>query len=306
MISLLDLPTLFRMKPAVWTFHDPWPMTGHCVHPLECDRWLTGCGGCPSLDTVFPLADDCADRMWRLKQTIYSELDADIVVASEFMRDMVRQSPLTHGFDRVHLIPFGIDRSKFLPQSEKVASRQALGIPEDDFVVFSRASTQDFKGTRYLVEALAEGPPTRPTTLLTVDERGLLRSLRCSYNVRDLGWVDNPSRYARALSACDVFVMPSTAEAFGLMALEAMAAGRPVICFEETALPSITHAPECGIAVPMGDSSALRAAIDRLSQHPEEAQRRGELSRITAVEFYDYERYLDAMASLYLGVAART
>ncbi|MRR38460.1 hypothetical protein EG829_28195, partial [bacterium] len=33
MVSLLDLPELFSRKPSVWTFHDPWAMTGHCIHP---------------------------------------------------------------------------------------------------------------------------------------------------------------------------------------------------------------------------------------------------------------------------------
>jgi hypothetical protein len=47
--SLAALPMLSRLKPSVWTFHDPWAMTGHCVHPLECTRWQIGCGSCPDL-----------------------------------------------------------------------------------------------------------------------------------------------------------------------------------------------------------------------------------------------------------------
>ena len=45
--SLAALPMLSRLRPSVWTFHDPWAMTGHCIYPLECTRWQTGCGGCP-------------------------------------------------------------------------------------------------------------------------------------------------------------------------------------------------------------------------------------------------------------------
>jgi glycosyltransferase involved in cell wall biosynthesis len=99
--------------------------------------------------------------------------------------------------------------------------------------------------------------------------------------------------------------MPSTAEAFGLMAVEAMGAGRQVVCFEGTALPSVTHAPECGIAVPMGDSSALRAAIDRLARHPEEAALRGRLGRLLAAEEYDHDRYLDSITEVYGSAAER-
>jgi len=305
MVSLLDLPWLMNLKPSVWTFHDPWAMTGHCIYPMDCDRWLRGCETCPHLDRHFPLKNDCSSRMWRVKQRVYSELDTDIVVASDFMREMVQRSPLTSGFDRVHLIPFGIDASEFLPDVEKSASRKLLGIPENDFVVLFRATTSEFKGLRYISEALGSRPPDRPTTLLTVDGRRMMDALAPSYKVVDLGWVDDPSVLPRAFSACDVLLMPSTAEAFGLMALEAMAAGRPVICFEGTAVPSVTHAPDCGIAVPSGDSMALRAAVDELAQNPAEAQRRGGLGRTIAIEQYSRERYLDSLAALYHGIEAR-
>jgi glycosyltransferase involved in cell wall biosynthesis len=157
--------------------------------------------------------------------------------------------------------------------------------------------------------------------LLTVDQKGLLKKLSVwdrsdgastrsshrppDYNIVELGWVNEESVFPRMFSACDVFLMPSTAEAFGLMALEAMMASRPVICFEGTALPGVTHAPDCGIAVPMGDSLALRAAIDLFSDDPQEAQRRGRLGRSLAEEHYTYDRYLDAMASLYREVLDR-
>lgn len=305
-VSLFDLPMLFDRKPSVWTFHDPWPFTGHCIYPLDCPRWLTGCDECPHLDVMFPMERDCADRMWRVKRRLYQQLDVDIVVASEFMLDMARRSPLTAHFERMHLIPFGIDTGAYLPDEERSASRRQLGIPEDDFVLFFRATNSAFKGLQYILEALGERVPDRRTTLIAVDQRHLLGKLERDYNVIELGWVENDSLYPRLYSACDAFLMPSTAEAFGLMALEAMAAGRPVVCFEGTSLPWVTHAPECGIAVPMGDSAALREAIDLLMADPGEARRRGELGRAIARERYDHSQYLDSLSDLYSTVAERS
>lgn len=298
-ISLFDLPRLFASKPSVWTFHDPWPLTGHCIHPQQCQGWLAGCDPCPYLDRVFAMERDRAAAMWRIKQRLYTDMDVDIVVASEFMADLVGRSPLTSHLERVHLIPFGIDAARFLPDSEKAASRRSLGIPEDDLVLLFRSKTFDLKGLREIVDALSSKPPQRSTTLLTVDTTGLLSELSPAYKVLDLGWVEDEDLYARALSACDMLLMPSKAEAFGLMAVEAMAAGRPVVCFEGTALPSVTHAPECGIAVPMGDALALRAAIDALADDPDDAARRGRLGRELAAEHYNHERYLDDIAALY-------
>jgi len=305
MVSLFDLPWLFAAKPAVWTFHDPWPFTGHCIYPMGCEKWLTGCQGCPRLDAMFPMREDNADRMWRVKKRVFSRLDADIVVASEFMRDLKTRSPLTAHFGRTHLIPFGIDASAYLADSERAESRRRLKIPQDHFVLFFRSTGSEFKGLKYIIEALSSRPPHRPTTLLTVDQRGLLKTLGGDYNVVELGWVEDAELYPRLFSACDVFLMPSTAEAFGLMALEAMAAGRPVVCFEGTSLPSVTRAPECGIAVPMGDAEALRDAIDSLAADADEVARRGRLGRQLAEGEYSHERYLNSLQSLYRTVAGR-
>ncbi len=82
----------------------------------------------------------------------------------------------------------------------------------------------------------------------------------------ELGWIENTGTIAEALNAADLFLMPSIAEAFGLMAIESMACGTPVIVFEGTALPETINAPECGIAVPYKDSHALARAIDEVAR----------------------------------------
>lgn len=298
-ISLYDLTALARMKPSVWTFHDPWPLTGHCVHPMGWDGWLQGCSPCPFLDRLFPLATDRADRMWRLKRRLFSELDIDIVVASRWMLDMVQRSPMFDSLERIHLIPFGIDSRSLGGTGEKGKSRQQLGIAQDDFVILVRASAWEVKGLRYLIEALAMRRPQRRTTVVAVDGRNLLNDLRHSYTIRDFGWVTNAEVYSRVFQACDVFVMPSLAEAFGLMALEAMAAERPVLCFDGTAVPEVTHAPECGMAVPAGNAVALREALDHLAENPAEGARRGRLGRSIVAAEYSQDQYLNSIVDLY-------
>ena len=42
--SLLSLPKMGAEKKLLLTLHDPWMLTGHCVHPMECERWKIGCG----------------------------------------------------------------------------------------------------------------------------------------------------------------------------------------------------------------------------------------------------------------------
>lgn len=299
MMSLFDLPWLFKMKPSVITLHDAWFLTGRCIQPQDCERWQIGCGSCPDLSTVFPMRTDNSDQMWQVKRDVLSDVDVDVVVASEYTQRMVQSSPIAAHLPHVHLIPFGIHVEDYLPDNARDASRRALGIPEEDFVILFRSTTSVYKGLRYLIEALSERPPSRPTTLLAVDQRWLLGDLKHQYNIVELGWVEDENLHRMMYSAADVLAMPSTAEGFGLMALEAMAAGRPVISFQGTSVPYVTRAPECGVAVPRGDSAALRAAIDTLSANPEDVRRRGQLARRIAREDYDHGHYLDALRAVY-------
>jgi len=306
MLSLLDVRALSRAVPSVWTLHDPWMLTGHCIHPPGgCTGWLSGCTPCPHLDALFPMLEDRAGQLWSIKRRVLAESDLDIVVASEFMLDMVRKSPITRECEHVHLVPFGIDARVFLPDEHKAASRELLGIPPDDFVILCRSADTPFKGVPHILAALGSQAPSRPTTLVTVDQKGLMGRLAGDYTVVDLGWVEDPARYPHLFSACDVFLMPSTAESFGYMALEAMAAGRPVVCFADTAVASVTMAPECGLAVPLGDASALRVALDDLAQNPQEMARRGALGRELARTRYSHDSYLDALTRVYESVRSR-
>jgi glycosyltransferase involved in cell wall biosynthesis len=243
--------------------------------------------------------------MWNLKRRVLAGLDVDVIVASQWMLDIVQQSPLTAHFRHVHLIPFGVNAQTFRSLETRPASRRRFGIPEEDFVLLLRESEWEPKGLRYIYEALVSRPPDRSTTLLTVDRVGLLGDLARSYRIVELGWIEDDSLYASALSACDAVLMPSIAESFGLMAVEAMAAGRPVICFQDTAVAGVAHAPECGIAVPLGDAGALRVAIDWLATDPSEAERRGAIGRALVEEVYRHSDYLAALTNLYANVLAR-
>ncbi len=177
------------------------------------------------------------------------------------MRRQVEQSPLLSRFP-VHHIPFGIDERVYR-QADKNEARASFGIPPNAHVLAFRSDPfgNGFKGTNFLAAALAKYVPTKPTYLLTLDGIGGLEAIRGKYRFVELGWINDQDRIAQVLNAADLFLMPSIAESFGLMAIESMACGTPVIVFEGTSLPETVNAPHSGIAVPHGDSDALARAM---------------------------------------------
>lgn len=305
-LSILSLPMLTRLKPMVWTIHDPWAMTGGCLHSFECDRWLTGCGPwCPHPRFRSLLQHHMPYLHWKIKKRAYQHTYMSLIVASQWMQDRVERSPLL-GHLPCHRIPFGIDLDVFNPKT-KMECRKKLGIPLDHKVIAFRdvgLKSDRFKGMRWLMEALTIYEPQEPTSLLIFEDGKGFKILSPKYSVITPGWVDGAD-LATALSAADVFLMPSIQEAFGLMAVESMACGTPVITFDGTSLPAVIKAPLGGLVVPSKDSAALAGAIQKLLKDDGLRERMGKQARQIAEEEYSFSLYVERHVKLYEDVIER-
>ena len=262
--SLLLIPHISRRKRMVWTIHDPWLMSGHCVYSMECERWKCGCGRCPDLTLPFPVLWDSTALAWKIKRWVMSRTDVTLVVASPWMQERVRQSPiLSHLPCRV--IPLGLDLKKFRPK-DKEKCRGRFNIPADAHVLAFRYTGEGdrFKGWPYIRDALTILNLKKPTYIIIFQKSGAARFLDKKFTCIELGWTEDQEILVDALNAADLFLMPSVAEAFGMMAVESMACGTPVIVFEGTSLPSVIHAPDGGVAVAYKDAHALAYAIEEL------------------------------------------
>lgn len=302
-LSLISMIDFCNEKPSIISIHDPWNFTGRCVHFGECQKWLNECHECQYLDTLFPLKKDNCSALWNLKKYVYDNIDVDYVVHSEYMLELFKKSPLLKD-KRVHFISLGINVKKF--NNDVITSeiaRKHYGIDKDDIVLFHRAQ-KDFKGTNYLEEALQLLEIDKKITIITCSECGLLDSIKNKYNVIDLGNIDS-EELLFAYNACDIFMMPSIGESFGLMAIEAMACSKPVIVFNNTALPKIVFAPDCGIAVENKNSEKLMEAIKYLLENKSERLKRGKLARKLVEENYNVDNYNKKMYTLYKEVMER-
>ena len=298
--SMVSLPALSRKKPLVWTIHDPWAMTGGCLYPFDCDRWMNGCRyPCPYPRRKSLLQHRMPSLNWQIKKRIYQRSDLTLVVASRWMQERVRQSPLL-GHLPCHLIPFGIDLQTFRPR-DKAECRKMLGIRPDQKVIAFRdvgLSNDRFKGLHWLMEALKRYQPREPACLLILGNGQDFQQLQPKYRVMTPGWIDD-EQLPVALAAADVFLMPSVQEAFGLMAVEAMACGTPVITFDGTSLPDVIKAPQGGLVVPAKDSAALAGAMETLLEDDDLRNRLGTQARQIAEQEYAFPLYIQRHLKLY-------
>ena len=110
------------------------------------------------------------------------------------------------------------------------------------------------------------------------------RELGLGERVAFLGHVSF-ERLAAEYRSADVFCLPSRQEGFGIVFLEAMAAGLPVVAARAAAVPEVVEDGVCGILVPPGDADALSAALDRLLEDTDARRRFGSAGALRVRRF---------------------
>jgi glycosyltransferase involved in cell wall biosynthesis len=288
--------------------HDLWSITGHCGSPYMygCERWKTGCGRCPALSDHPAIAVDTTAWLWRIKSRVYRRSALTFVTPSEWLAAMVRQSPLLERFE-VRSIPHGLDTSVFAPTPKRVA-REALGIPPDAKVVLFAAFDLYLyrKGGVYLFEALrrlrAEG--RRDLLLVTVGSSQALLKPEHELPLQNLGLIRDERALATCFSAADVYAGPSLHETFGLVFMEAMACGTPVVAFDNTAVPEVVRHLETGYLARSKDADDLASGIRRLLDDDAERERLGRQGRAMVEREHTVERQAQRYLELYREVIA--
>jgi D-inositol-3-phosphate glycosyltransferase len=191
--------------------------------------------------------------------------------------------------ERVRVIPCGVDLDLFQPADPR-AARARLGLQAEHVLLFV-GRLAPIKGLETLLRALAaaraDGLGGADVRLVVVGgdkderwdgERGALRDLAAALGVAR--WVDFRGPQPQAAlpdyyAAADLCVMPSLYESFGMVALEAMACGVPVIGSRVGGLAVTVQDEVTGLLVPEGDAAALSAAIVELLPDRDRRRRLG-------------------------------
>jgi len=288
------LPLISRLKPIVWTLHDPWSLGGHCIHHFDCEKWKNHCGNCPNQKAPFGLWVDNSALNFALKKDAIMNSKLEIIVASKWMKKKVEQSPIFEG-KKINVIPFGINQETFKPIS-KIEARKNLGIQNDALIFSFRCDLSKFKGMDYIEYVLRKVQTNKKVVLLVLANK--LRENPRKFEAKEYGWVKDDNLLAQIYSASDIFLMPSAVEAFGMMAIESMSCGTLPIVLEGTALPDTVNAPECGVATKRDKGEYLKA-VQYYIDHEDERNERAKKCLEFAKKNYNKDDYVDKIIKVY-------
>lgn len=265
----LNLPMLFayinKAKiPCVWTFHDCFAFTGKCGYFFECRKWQEGCGKCPNIGT-YPksLWFDFSGWMWKKKKEMFTAVDKMVIVSpSDWLTEEAKKS-FVNKYPCV-TVNNGIDVKNIFYPRNKEQCRAKYGYTQDEKLILGIAvGYKDVrKGAKYLIQLAKDLEKEAKVILIGWDKENDVM-LEGTSNVITLPKTSSTEMLAEYYSLADVFVLPSLAENYATVTLEAMACGTPVVGFQAGGIPEqLTDGK--GIAVEAANQKAFDEAVRRV------------------------------------------
>lgn len=232
---------------------------------------------------------------------------ADCIIGVSHHEMELLQQIIEFDTSKIRYIPNGIDFSRFepIPNPDKFLNKYK---PKGNIILYVGRLASN-KGLEVLVDAapavLKEHPNT--TFVFVGEDEGmkdlLIAKAKKSGILKNLlftGHIKDDEIFNSAFSACDVFVLPSEYEAFGIVLLEAQACKKPVIGTRVGGVPEAIGEEGAGIVIEYNDAAALSDAINKLLADGELRKRMGELGRARVKKSFTWETVVDQIEKVYV------
>lgn len=303
--ALGPLRSIDRSTPRIRSFYGPWDQEG----------WVEDSGRLAGKRPPLRPLDLAANRA---KRALRRGVEANslrgsnaVIVLSEQSRGEVAEFGYPN--ENIHSSTGGTDLARFLPPKDKQAVRDALGLPHNRRLLLSVRRLTPRMGLDRLIIAMRDVVASYPDALLLIGgngpERGrlekLVQDVGLSGNIRLIGFIPD-EQLASYYGAADLFVLPTIAlEGFGLVTVEALACGVPVIGTPIGATPEILRPIDPRLvsddATPEGLSRSIVAFLGGAWAHSLSADR----LRRYVCDNYSWDRHVLEVENLYYQVIGR-
>lgn len=255
---------------VVWTLHDCWAFTGHCIHftYAKCGQWRTGCAcgaTCPQKRT-YPetfAGDEAVRWSYEQKKRLFTMLPANrvqLITPSQWLADLVKQSFL--GEYNVEIVHDTVNTEIFKPTPSDFREHNGLG---GRFVVLGVASKwNERKGLPVFVRLARELDPERFAVVVVGLSKKQIEQARAEApSIVALPRTNYMEELAEIYTACDVLLNPSAEETFGMNVAEAIACGTEAIVVEGSACAEVADSKSIA-TIPI-ELNGLRETIEGLA-----------------------------------------
>lgn len=240
------------------------------------------------------------NQIWQQRvESVLNSMDAIITVSRKNQACLEKLLITTP----VIVIPNGFSEDLFYPQ-DRDECRKKLDLPLDRKIILTVGNLVDVKGHKYLIEAMEHLSKQRTDILCVIVGSGFLQAAleeqikvaRLEESVFLAGGKPH-EEIPMWMNACDVFVLPSLNESFGIVQIEAMACGKPVVGTYNGGSEEIILADKNGLLCPTRDPERLAEGIkDALN-------RKWDISEISDVSNrYSWENVVKEILEIYRGM----
>lgn len=245
---------------AYWTFHDCWAFTAYCPYfdMIGCDKWKTGCYGCPQRKQLSWFFDR-SEYLYNKKKTAIMGADLTIITPSKWLGNLVKES-FFKDFP-VKVINNGIDLNTFKPT--KSSFRESYGC-EHKYIVLGVASGWEKRKGLDIFCGLANRLDKEKYQVFLVGTDNHVDKL-LPKGIISIHRTANQTELAKIYTAADVFVNPTREENYPTVNMEALACGTPVLTFKTGGSPEIID-NTCGTVVLKDDIDAMYQEIIRICE----------------------------------------
>ena len=241
---------------------------------------------------------------------------ARIVVLSEFIK---RRVLITHDVpeSRLHIIPGAADPTQFRPPDDPVEVRRQLQLPHNQVLLLTVRNLVSRMGLENLLHAIEKlGEDARDLLVLIGGEgplrpalEQLIRDLRLTDHVRLLGFIPE-DRLSKYYQAADLVLMPTLElEGFGLVTVEALACGTPVLGTPVGAIPEVLARLDSALLTDGSDAKALATGIRRILRRfrdqPGEQERLSRKARSLVEKDYNWDRHSEQLETILQAACSR-